>query len=230
MGLSRSAATVLAYAMKEFGWPLERALRHVRHCRPGVLPNPGFMRQLDFYQGILSASRHSSLWEPRAAEQAPHPEEDTERDTSGLSPLPSLLASPQPSEEEAAAGGLLGTSRRPRISLCSVMRSISLLETPEPPELLGEPLASEVSRGQGGMGGPSCGVTAAWDDPAVPAQVFEATEEAEGPSPRSRPSSRPRGVVRQASLDGGPAPFCDHTHSDDHTHAPGHAHTDEPSP
>lgn len=55
MGLSRSAATVLAYAMKEFGWPLERALRHVRHCRPGVLPNPGFMRQLDFYQGILSA-------------------------------------------------------------------------------------------------------------------------------------------------------------------------------
>lgn len=55
MGLSRSAATVLAYAMKEFGWPLEQALRHVRRCRPGVLPNPGFMRQLDFYQGILSA-------------------------------------------------------------------------------------------------------------------------------------------------------------------------------
>lgn len=55
MGLSRSAATVLAYAMKEFGWPLERALRHVRCCRPGVMPNPGFMRQLDFYQGILSA-------------------------------------------------------------------------------------------------------------------------------------------------------------------------------
>lgn len=55
MGLSRSAATVLAYAMKEFGWSLERALRHVRHVRPGVLPNPGFMRQLDFYQGILQA-------------------------------------------------------------------------------------------------------------------------------------------------------------------------------
>lgn len=55
MGLSRSAATVLAYAMKEFGWPLERALRHVRRCRPGVLPNAGFMRQLDFYQGILHA-------------------------------------------------------------------------------------------------------------------------------------------------------------------------------
>uniref|UniRef100_U3KCR7 protein-serine/threonine phosphatase n=1 Tax=Ficedula albicollis TaxID=59894 RepID=U3KCR7_FICAL len=211
MGLSRSAATVLAYAMKEFGWPLERALRHVRHCRPGVLPNPGFMRQLDFYQGILRASPHSSLWEPRPAEQAPRPEEDTVRDTSGLSPLASPLASslssplasPQPSEEEAAAGGLLGASRRPRISLCSVMRSISLLETPEPPELLGEPLAAEV---------------------------FEAAEEAEGPSPRSRPSSRPRGVVRQASLDGGPAPLRDHTHGDGHTQAPGHAHSDQPAP
>ncbi|RMB98073.1 hypothetical protein DUI87_25551 [Hirundo rustica rustica] len=155
MGLSRSAATVLAYAMKEFGWPLERALRHVRHCRPGVLPNPGFMRQLDFYQGILSASRHSSLWEPRAAEQAPHPEEDTARDTSGLSPLASPLASPQPSEEEAAGGGMLGASRRPRISLCSVMRSISLLETPEPPEVLGEPLAEELE--------PSQRFTLSWD-------------------------------------------------------------------
>lgn len=65
MGLSRSAATVLAYAMKEFGWSLERALRHVRHCRPGVLPNPGFMRQLDFYQGILSARWVGTGWGQR---------------------------------------------------------------------------------------------------------------------------------------------------------------------
>ncbi|XP_027525921.1 protein phosphatase Slingshot homolog 3 isoform X3 [Corapipo altera] len=187
MGLSRSAATVLAYAMKEFGWPLERALRHVRHCRPSVLPNPGFMRQLDFYQGILSASRHSSLWEPRAAERAPHPEEESPRDTgvpSPLSPLPSPLPSPQPPEEEAAGRAVLGASRRPRISLCAVMRSISLLETPEPPELPGEPLAGEV---------------------------FEAVEQPGGPFRGSRPSSRPRGVVRQHSLDGGSGPFCDHT-------------------
>ncbi|XP_025903169.1 protein phosphatase Slingshot homolog 3 [Nothoprocta perdicaria] len=69
MGLSRSAATVLAYAMKEFGWPLERALRHVRRCRPGVVPNPGFMRQLDFYQGILQASCRTAT--PRSS--AAHP-------------------------------------------------------------------------------------------------------------------------------------------------------------
>lgn len=74
-----------------------------------------------------------------------------------LSPLSSPLASPQPSEEEAAGGGLLGASRRPRISLCAVMRSISLLETPEPPELLGEPLAGEVSGGRGGTRGVAAG-------------------------------------------------------------------------
>ncbi|KAM6394547.1 protein phosphatase Slingshot homolog 3 [Pluvialis apricaria] len=178
MGLSRSAATVLAYAMKEFGWPLERALRHVRHCRPGVLPNPGFMRQLDFYQGILHASRHSSLWEPKAAERAAQPEEGPEAtlgDEGGPSPSP---RSPQ-SPAEASGPGLLGASRRPRISLCAVMRSISQLESPEPPELPGEPLAGEV---------------------------FTATGESGGAPPGTRPSSRPRRVVRQASLDGGPAP------------------------
>ncbi|XP_068256234.1 protein phosphatase Slingshot homolog 3 isoform X2 [Nyctibius grandis] len=197
MGLSRSAATVLAYAMKEFGWPLERALRHVRRCRPGVLPNPGFMRQLDFYQGILQASRHSSLWEPRA-EQAAQPEEGPEAapgDEGGLSP------SPQP-PEEGAGPGLLGASRRPRISLCAVMRSISQLESPEPPALPGEPLAAEV---------------------------FEATEAPGGagvPPPGARPSSRPRRVVRQASLDGGPAPAWDHAPTDGHAPLP----TCDPAP
>ncbi|XP_042641587.1 protein phosphatase Slingshot homolog 3 isoform X2 [Tyto alba] len=176
MGLSRSAATVLAYAMKEFGWPLERALRHVRHCRPGVLPNPGFMRQLDFYQGILHASRHSSLWEPK--ERA----ETTPGGEGGLSPAPS----PQP-PEGASGPALLGGSRRPRISLCAVMRSISQLEPPEehPEE---EPLAGEVFLAEGGP----------WGAPPAP-----------------RPSSRPRRVVRQASLDGGPAPSCGPTLSAD---------------
>ncbi|XP_064921674.1 protein phosphatase Slingshot homolog 3 isoform X1 [Columba livia] len=196
MGLSRSAATVLAYAMKEFGWSLERALRHVRHCRPGVLPNPGFMRQLDFYQGILHASRHSSLWEPKAADRPPQPEETPPGDEGGLSPAPSL----QPPEEPSGPG-LLGASRRPRISLCAVMRSISQLESPEPPGLPGEPLAGEVF--------------AAAEAPGVP----------DGDTPPGhRPSSRPRRVVRQASLDGGPAP--------DHAPVDGHAPpaTCEPTP
>ncbi|KAM6358911.1 protein phosphatase Slingshot homolog 3 isoform 1-T1 [Alca torda] len=205
MGLSRSAATVLAYAMKEFGWSLERALRHVRHVRPGVLPNPGFMRQLDFYQGILQASRHSSLWEPKASERAGQPEEGpevTQGDEGGLSPSSPL------SPGESGGPGLLGASRRPRISLCAVMRSISQLESPEPPELPGEPLDGEV--------------LVATEGPAVA-------------PPGPRPSSRPRRVVRQASLDGGPAPACDHappdappTSADDH--APRLPPTPPPAP
>lgn len=57
MGVSRSAATVMAYAMKQYGWGLERALRHVQELRPVARPNPGFLRQLQTYQGILTA-RH----------------------------------------------------------------------------------------------------------------------------------------------------------------------------
>lgn len=55
MGVSRSGSTVIAYAMKEYGWSLERALGHVRERRPIVHPNPGFMRQLELYQGMLDA-------------------------------------------------------------------------------------------------------------------------------------------------------------------------------
>uniref|UniRef100_A0A8B9VK72 protein-serine/threonine phosphatase n=1 Tax=Anas zonorhyncha TaxID=75864 RepID=A0A8B9VK72_9AVES len=188
MGLSRSAATVLAYAMKEFGWPLERALRHVRCCRPGVMPNPGFMRQLDFYQGILSASRHSVLWEPRAAERVSQPEpEEAAPGDEGVLPQPRAPSpSPQPPEEasrQPAGPGLSGAPQRPRISLCAVMRSISLMESPQPPELLGEPLDGAVFE-----------ATEVPGDPGDP-----------GGSPSgARPSSRPRRVVRQASVDGGP--------------------------
>lgn len=55
MGVSRSAATVLAYAMKQYECSLEQALRHVQELRPIARPNPGFLRQLQIYQGILTA-------------------------------------------------------------------------------------------------------------------------------------------------------------------------------
>ena len=64
MGVSRSAATVIAYAMKQYGWSLEQALRHVQELRPIARPNPGFLRQLQTYQGILTAR-----YKPGAGEQ-----------------------------------------------------------------------------------------------------------------------------------------------------------------
>ena len=55
MGISRSGSTVIAYAMKEFRWPLDIALGHVKDRRSIVKPNEGFMKQLQIYNGILHA-------------------------------------------------------------------------------------------------------------------------------------------------------------------------------
>ncbi|XP_051891972.1 protein phosphatase Slingshot homolog 2 isoform X2 [Pristis pectinata] len=64
MGISRSASTVIAYAMKEYGWNLDEAYSYVKEKRTVTKPNVGFMRQLEEYQGILLASkqRHNKLW------------------------------------------------------------------------------------------------------------------------------------------------------------------------
>ncbi|XP_077601096.1 protein phosphatase Slingshot homolog 1-like [Stigmatopora nigra] len=66
MGVSRSASTVIAYAMKEYGWSLEKAYNFVKEKRSITRPNPSFMRQLAEYEGILDASkqRHNKLWHP----------------------------------------------------------------------------------------------------------------------------------------------------------------------
>ncbi|XP_062890410.1 LOW QUALITY PROTEIN: protein phosphatase Slingshot homolog 1-like [Mobula hypostoma] len=64
MGVSRSASTVIAYAMKEYRWSLEKAYRYVKEKRSITQPNAGFMKQLAEYEGILDASkhRHNRLW------------------------------------------------------------------------------------------------------------------------------------------------------------------------
>uniref|UniRef100_A0A8C7E4L5 protein-serine/threonine phosphatase n=1 Tax=Naja naja TaxID=35670 RepID=A0A8C7E4L5_NAJNA len=103
MGVSRSGSTVIAYAMKEHGWSLERALGHVRERRPIVHPNPGFMRQLELYQGMLDASRHSSLWEQKVRRHLA---------TMKVPEKPPIL-------------------RRERINLYAIMRSISEMDSPE---------------------------------------------------------------------------------------------------
>ncbi|XP_006860920.1 PREDICTED: protein phosphatase Slingshot homolog 3 [Chrysochloris asiatica] len=133
MGVSRSAATVMAYAMKQYGWGLEQALRHVQELRPIARPNPGFLRQLQTYQGILTASRQSQIWEQKVGRVSP--EESLAPEVSA--PFPALPPEPGGSEEVKAVGleeeqaalrekpGAL----RPRINLRGVMRSISLLES-----------------------------------------------------------------------------------------------------
>ncbi|XP_077401949.1 protein phosphatase Slingshot homolog 2b [Vanacampus margaritifer] len=127
MGISRSAATVIAYAMKEYGWDLRKAFDYVKERRAVTKPNPSFMRQLEEYQGILLASkqRHNKLWrshsdsdlsehhEPlsKAYPQPPNPGLSDPRHQAATSPGPSvkeLLESPAPIQ--AARG-----ARRPDI-------------------------------------------------------------------------------------------------------------------
>ncbi|XP_056139004.1 protein phosphatase Slingshot homolog 2 [Lampris incognitus] len=77
MGVSRSASTVIAYAMKEYGWDLDTAFDHVKERRAITKPNPSFMRQLEEYQGILLASkqRHNKLWRSHSdSDLSDHPE------------------------------------------------------------------------------------------------------------------------------------------------------------
>ncbi|KAM9526270.1 protein phosphatase Slingshot homolog 1 isoform 1-T1 [Guaruba guarouba] len=83
MGVSRSASTVIAYAMKEFGWSLEKAYNYVKQKRSIARPNAGFMRQLLEYEGILDASkqRHNKLWKQQAESNLP-PNTDSTTGTS----------------------------------------------------------------------------------------------------------------------------------------------------
>ncbi|XP_062950054.1 protein phosphatase Slingshot homolog 3 isoform X2 [Cynocephalus volans] len=131
MGVSRSAATVLAYAMKQYGWSLEQALHHVQEHRPIARPNPGFLRQLQTYQGILTASRQSHVWEQKVGGVSP--EEPLAPEVS--TPFPALPPEPGGSGEvkvigleETQAVPKEEPGPRPRINLRGVMKSISLLE------------------------------------------------------------------------------------------------------
>lgn len=110
MGVSRSGSTVIAYAMKEYGWSLEEALRYVKEKRSIVHPNPGFMRQLLIYQGILDASkqRHSDLWQQKAkSEQSDSPGHTTRERLEGndatLEEAPMNHQKPSPIEEEESS-------------------------------------------------------------------------------------------------------------------------------
>lgn len=53
-GISRSAAIVIAYVMKKKGYSLKGACDYVRAKRGIILPNRGFLKQLENYQKKLS--------------------------------------------------------------------------------------------------------------------------------------------------------------------------------
>uniref|UniRef100_A0A0R3RJ89 protein-serine/threonine phosphatase n=1 Tax=Elaeophora elaphi TaxID=1147741 RepID=A0A0R3RJ89_9BILA len=54
-GISRSSSTVIAFAMKEYGWALSKAMEHVKNKRGCITPNIGFVEQLRTFEGMLHA-------------------------------------------------------------------------------------------------------------------------------------------------------------------------------
>ena len=57
MGISRSATVVISFMMKEYTMDLAQTLIHVQERRSIVNPNKGFIKQLEVYEGMLSAIR-----------------------------------------------------------------------------------------------------------------------------------------------------------------------------
>ena len=57
MGISRSATVVISYMMKEYEKELCQTLIDVKEKRSIVNPNQGFIKQLEVYEGMISAIR-----------------------------------------------------------------------------------------------------------------------------------------------------------------------------
>lgn len=54
MGISRSPTVVIAWLMKSRGWSVQQAIGHVKHRRPQIKPNAGFIGQLEEFGKIVS--------------------------------------------------------------------------------------------------------------------------------------------------------------------------------
>ncbi|KAL7709302.1 putative dual-specificity protein phosphatase [Lotmaria passim] len=52
VGVSRSAAVVIAYTMKKFGMSRDEAIQFIRCTRPVIQPNPGFQQQLELWEAL----------------------------------------------------------------------------------------------------------------------------------------------------------------------------------
>ncbi|CAN0369916.1 unnamed protein product [Lampetra planeri] len=98
MGVSRSASTVIAYAMKEYGWSLDKAFNFVKEKRNVAKPNASFMRQLEEYQGILDASkqRHNKLWRSHSDSNLSEPSCTREDGTVSKGAVPNLTEMVRP--------------------------------------------------------------------------------------------------------------------------------------
>ena len=59
-GVSRSATLCIAYLMRKFNWPAERARAHCIQRRSIVMPNDGFWRSLCAFEGQLGIQQRQA--------------------------------------------------------------------------------------------------------------------------------------------------------------------------
>ena len=64
LGISRSTTVILAYLMKTYNATLIEAFKFLRHRRPIVCPNIGFLKQLFDYENELFSYTYSDLNDP----------------------------------------------------------------------------------------------------------------------------------------------------------------------
>ncbi|CAN9501135.1 unnamed protein product [Ophioblennius macclurei] len=154
MGISRSAATVIAYAMKEYGWDLKKAFDYVKERRTVTKPNPSFMRQLEEYQGILLASkqRHNKLWRS-------HSDSDLSEHHEPLSKSYATPLSLGRSDPRNQSGGGAGPSVKELLESLATPKASASASQPDAAGIKSGPLSSSLegvstlSRDGGGVGG-----------------------------------------------------------------------------
>lgn len=64
LGISRSTTLILAYLMKTYNATLLEAFKYLRHRRPIVCPNVGFLHQLIDYESELFSYTYSDPSDP----------------------------------------------------------------------------------------------------------------------------------------------------------------------
>ena len=64
LGISRSTTLILAYLMKTYNATLYEAFKFLRHRRPIVCPNLGFLRQLIEYESTLFSYTYTDANDP----------------------------------------------------------------------------------------------------------------------------------------------------------------------
>lgn len=174
MGVSRSASTVIAYAMKEFGWPLEKAYNYVKQKRSITRPNAGFMKQLSEYEGILDASkqRHNKLWRQQTDSCLQQPVDDPAAPEDFLpETLDSTPEAQPPCLDDAAQPGFPGSRAPGDPALPCCFRRLS------------DPLLSSPSDESGGL--------VQLEDLEREALLEEATQPAEAYKPARHPQEGP---------------------------------------